>query len=122
MNSFGSFSKAISQKTQSFRNVKEDIFRSVEIKVKIAKLESEINDIYMNIGELIYLHYNKDVGNMNAMEIANECNRIREKKEELKILKCKINNYNKIYCRYCGERILEGEEICPNCGNRVKYK
>lgn len=99
-------------------NQAENMVDRTKVNIAINDTESKINDIYAEIGEKIYSHYNN--GDFTEEEIEDKCKKIDSLAEEMNALKEKLAELKKtVKCPNCGEYNDEGNKFCSKCGNTM---
>lgn len=86
-----------------------------KLKVDIASLESQISEVYEEIGERIYKRYEN--GKLKDDSLDRCFKKIKKLKKEIEELKGQATTIkNKKLCKLCGTEILDDSKYCPECG------
>ncbi|MFA5527852.1 MAG: hypothetical protein WC996_04490 [Peptostreptococcales bacterium] len=106
---------SIKSKTTSF-------FKNIDIRICISKMEEEIEELYMEIGELVCrccLDSGAEISSMAP--IRHRCNKIYKLKKEILILKKKLYCDCKgiRFCDKCNEFFEDDNIFCSICGQHL---
>ncbi len=121
MSKINSFTSKIADSAGSFKNKTEEFIRSMDSKMEIDRIENEIEELYMDIGEIICKYF--DSGEKLSFNGV-----INEKYKRIQMLKKGILNRKRIlskamkdtiYCENCGEIMQRGTRYCSICGNKL---
>lgn len=92
------------------------IAKETKIKMQINEHKSNIKEIYIEIGEMIYEKFVKDE-DIDMEEIKERCEKIQGQTDEIIICKNEILKLKeKKQCKNCYEEIEINANYCPNCG------
>ena len=95
------------------------IAKEAKIKLKKSDLESQIEDIYQEIGEMIYKKYQQNEDYNIEKELEEQLINIDILKEEIEDLtKTKLELKNKKQCKKCHQEIDKEDKYCKNCGQK----
>lgn len=115
------FASKIAGAASSIKNRTEEIIKSMDFRMEINKMEEEIEELYLDIGEMICRYLD------SGMKV-NITRDIEEKHEKINMLKKGIMHKNKllsntikdvVYCERCGEILAGGIYYCPICGKKI---
>lgn len=118
MNKIGS---SVTDKATFLKYKTEEFIRNVDYKINIDKMEEEIEELYMDIGEMVCRY-------LDAGEKINLTGGVNEKYKRICMLKKNILSRKKvvnanirsgIYCENCGEVIDRGHNYCYVCGKKL---
>ncbi len=121
MGKINSLASKIVDSAGAFKNKTEEFIRNMDSKMEIDRIENEIENLYMDIGEMVCKYF--DSG--EKLSLSGD---ITEKYKKIQMLKKGILNKKRIlsntmrdavYCENCGEIIQRGTRYCPFCGNRL---
>ncbi len=121
MSKVNSLASKIVDSAGAFKNKTEEFIRNMDSKMEIDRIENEIDNLYIDIGEMVCRYL--DSG--EKLSIGGE---ITEKHKKIQILKKGILNKKKVltntmrdavYCENCGEIIQKGTRYCPFCGKNI---
>ena len=90
--------------------------KETKIKFKMSDLKSQINDIYQEIGKIVYeKHVKKEEISMNELE--EQCTKIDVLSDEIEDLqKQTLELRDKKLCTNCFKEIEKNAKFCPSCG------
>ena len=90
--------------------------KETKIKFKMSDLKSQINDIYQEIGKIVYeKHVKKEEISMNELE--EQCTKIDMLSDEIEDLqKQTLELRDKKLCSNCFKEIEKNAKFCPSCG------
>ena len=90
--------------------------KETKIKFKMSDLKSQINDIYQEIGKVVYeKHVKKEEISMNELE--EQCTKIDVLSDEIEDLqKQTLELRDKKLCTNCFKEIEKNAKFCPSCG------
>lgn len=95
------------------------IAKEAKIKLKKSDLESQIEDIYQEIGERIYKKYQQNEDYNIEKELEEQLINIDILKEEIEDLtKTTLELKNKKQCKKCHQEIDKEDKYCKNCGQK----
>lgn len=98
----------------------EKVAKDVKIKVKIQNLKGDIEDVYEELGKLVYENYlldsNEDNTKIKEM-IQDKCNKIDEISKQIDEMKLEsLDLKNTKLCCNCSNKIDKDSRFCPLCG------
>lgn len=115
----------VSDKANFIKAKTEEFIRNIDCKINIDRMEEEMDELYMDIGEMVCRY-------LDAGETPNFTGGMREKYRKVCMLRKnvisrkKIINANanagrneSIYCENCGEILHKGHSFCHICGNKL---
>ena len=114
LNKIGNFANKTYQKTSQKTG---ELAKEAKIKIKMNENKSKINDLYEEIGKVVYQKYtNKEELKMNE-DLKAYCTQIDDLSKEIEkaqeeVLKLK----NKRICENCYAEINLNVKYCPHCG------
>ena len=90
--------------------------KETKIKFKMSDLKSQINDIYQEIGKIVYeKHVKKEEISMS--EVEEQCTKIDVITDEIEDLqKQTLELRDKKLCTNCFKEIEKNAKFCPSCG------
>ena len=90
--------------------------KETKIKFKMSDLKSQINDIYQEIGKIVYeKHVKKEEITINELE--EQCTKIDVLSDEIADLeKQTLELRDKKLCTNCFKEIEKNAKFCPSCG------
>ncbi len=93
------------------------IAREAKLKMKMADLKSQANDIYEEIGKKIYEKHVKEETVDIKKDLEEECTKLDVISDEIdSILKECIDLKDKKVCKNCYKEIDKNMNFCPECG------
>ena len=93
------------------------IAKEAKLKMKMADLKGQANDIYMEIGKKVYEKHEKEETLDIKKELEEECTKLDVISDEIdSILKECIDLKDKKVCQKCYSQIEKNMKFCPECG------
>lgn len=93
------------------------IAKEAKLKIKMGELKSEINDIYEEIGKVIYNNHIAEEKKDLSKDLEEKCTKIDCLSDEIEsILKECRELKDKKQCPECFEEVEKEVKFCPNCG------
>ena len=93
------------------------IAKEAKLKMKMANLKGQANDIYMEIGKKVYEKHVKEETLDIKKELEEECTKLDVISDEIdSILKECIDLKDKKVCQKCYSQIEKNMKFCPECG------
>lgn len=93
------------------------IAREAKLKMKMAELKSQVNDIYKEIGKKIYEKHLREENIDIKTDLEEECTKIDVLSTEIEsILKECLDLRDKKQCQRCFKEISKDMKFCPECG------
>lgn len=93
------------------------IVKEAKLKMKMADLKGQANDIYMEIGKKVYEKHVKEETLDIKKELEEECTKLDVISDEIdSILKECIDLKDKKVCQKCYSQIEKNMKFCPECG------
>ena len=93
------------------------IAKEAKLKMKMADLKGQANDIYMEIGKKVYEKHVKEETLDIKKELEEQCTKLDVISEEIdSILKECIDLKDKKVCQKCYSQIEKNMKFCPECG------
>ena len=93
------------------------IAREAKLKMKMADLKSQANDIYEEIGKKVYEKHVKEETLDIKKDLEEECTKLDVISDEIdSILKECIDLKDKKVCKNCYKEIDKNMNFCPECG------
>ena len=93
------------------------IAKEAKLKMKLADLKGQANDIYMEIGKKVYEKHVKEETLDIKKELEEECTKLDVISDEIdSILKECIDLKDKKVCQKCYSQIEKNMKFCPECG------
>lgn len=96
----------------------EEAYGGTKLKVQIADKQSQVRNLYRQLGQVVYENSKKDEPELEAVEdkIA-EIDLVLEAIEELKKQERKAKKL--VVCPSCSADVDENSNFCPVCGNEM---
>ena len=115
MDFFDKLSKKASKAYKVTADKTGKIAKETKLKLKISELKSKIEDLYEEIGEIIYQGYKN--GEAIEDKITNKCKEIDEINNEINKFEDECMELrDKRICINCKKKIDNNVKFCPNCG------
>lgn len=93
--------------------------KEAKLRMKIADLKSQINEIYKEIGEIVYQKHTRDGEYDIEKEIEEKCTKIDVLSDEIESnLKQCLELKDKRQCPNCFAEIEKDVKFCPKCGTK----
>ena len=93
------------------------IAKEAKLKMKMADLKGQANDIYMEIGKKVYEKHVKEENIDIKKDLEEECTKLDVISDEIdSILKECIDLKDKKVCQKCYSQIEKNMKFCPECG------
>ena len=93
--------------------------KEAKLRMKIADLKSQINEIYKEIGEIVYQKHTRDGEYDIEKEIEEKCTKIDVLSDEIESnLKQCLELKDKRQCPNCFAEIEKDVKSCPKCGTK----
>lgn len=93
--------------------------KEAKLRMKIADLKSQINEIYKEIGEIVYQKHTRDGEYNIEKEIEEKCTKIDVLSDEIESnLKQCLELKDKRQCPNCFAEIEKDVKFCPKCGKK----
>ena len=93
------------------------IAKEAKLKMKMADLKSQANDIYEEIGKKVYEKHVKEENLDRKKDLEEECTKLDVISDEIdSILKECIDLKDKKVCKNCYKEIDKNMNFCPECG------
>lgn len=93
--------------------------KEAKLRMKMGELKSEINDIYEEIGKIVYENHVKEEKEDITNELEEQCTKIDCLSDEIdSILKQCLELKDKRKCPNCYAEIEKDVKFCPKCGTK----
>ena len=93
--------------------------KEAKLRMKMGELKSEINDIYEEIGKIVYENHVKEEKEDITTELEEQCTKIDCLSDEIdSILKQCLELKDKRKCPNCYAEIEKDVKFCPKCGTK----
>lgn len=91
--------------------------KEAKLRMKISELKNEINDVYEEIGKMIYENHVREQKQDITNELGEKCTKIDCLSDEIEsILKQCLELKDKKQCLNCYVQIEKDAKFCPECG------
>ena len=91
--------------------------KEAKLKMKMAELKSQVNDIYKEIGKKVYEKHVREENIDIKIDLEEECTKIDVLSAEIESnLKECLNLRDKKQCQKCFKEIDNNMNFCPECG------
>ena len=99
------------------------VAREAKLRLKIGDLKSQINDVYKEIGEVVYQKHIREEEYDISKEIEEKCTKIDVMSDEIdSYLKECLELRDKRQCPNCFVEIEKDAKFCPNCGQKLEHE
>lgn len=93
--------------------------KEAKLRMKISELKSQINDIYKEIGEIVYQKHTREGEYDITKEVEEKCTKIDVLSDEIDSnLKQCLELKDKRQCPNCFMEIEKDAQFCPKCGTK----
>lgn len=93
--------------------------KEAKLRMKMGELKSEINDIYEEIGKIVYENHVKEEKEDISSELEEQCTKIDCLSDEIdSILKQCLELKDRRQCPNCYAEIEKDVKFCPKCGTK----
>lgn len=112
----GKFGESVERGAKTVSNSSKRFAEKTKIKREMARVESDINTDYIELGKVMYEKICSDPDS----EFIATINDIKEKTLKLDDLKAELMSLeDKIFCENCGSQIRREQIYCDKCGKKV---
>lgn len=112
----GKFGESVERGAKSVSNSSKRFAEKTKIKREMARVESDINTDYIELGKVMYEKICSDPDS----EYITTINDIKEKTLKLDDLKAELMSLeDKVFCVNCGSQIRKEQVYCDKCGKKV---
>ena len=112
----GKFGESVESGAKSVSNSSKRFAEKTKIKREMARVESDINTDYIELGKVMYEKICSDPDS----EYITTINDIKEKTLKLDDLKAELMSLeDKVFCVNCGSQIRKEQVYCDKCGKKV---
>ena len=97
------------------------VAREAKLRLKIGDLKSQINDVYKEIGEVVYQKHIREEEYDISKEVEEKCTKIDVMSDEIETyLKECLELRDRRQCPSCFVEIEKDAKFCPNCGQKLE--
>ena len=97
------------------------IAKETKLRMQVADYKSQINDLYKEIGEVVYKKHSEDSKNSITKELEEKCTKIDELTAQIDAnLKECLKLKDKRTCPKCNSEVDKNVQFCPNCGEKLE--
>lgn len=112
----GKFGESVERGAKTVSNSSKKFAEKTKIKREMARVESDINTDYIELGKVMYEKICSDPDS----EFITTINDIKEKSLKLDELKAELMSLeDKVFCENCGSQIRREQVYCDKCGKKV---
>ncbi|MCR4637884.1 zinc ribbon domain-containing protein [Ruminococcus sp.] len=112
----GKFGESVERGAKTVSNSSKKFAEKTKLKREMARIESDINTDYIELGKVMYEKICSDPDS----EFLTTINDIKDKTLKLDELKAEIMSLeDKIFCENCGSQIRREQVYCDKCGKKV---
>ncbi|MGN0614864.1 zinc ribbon domain-containing protein [Ruminococcus flavefaciens] len=112
----GKFGESVERGAKTVSNSSKKFAEKTKIKREMARVESDINTDYIELGKVMYEKICSDPDS----EFITTINDIKEKTLKLDELKAELMSLeDKVFCENCGSQIRREQVYCDKCGKKV---
>lgn len=99
------------------------IAKEAKLRMKMGELKSEINDIYEDIGKLVYEKHIREEEYDISKELEEQCTKIDMLSDEIEsyLREC-LQLKDKKQCSNCYTEIEKNMKFCPECGTKQEIE
>ena len=114
----GKFGESVERGAKTVSNSSKKFAEKTKMKREIARVQSDINTDYIELGKVMFDKICDDPENEYASIVAD----IKDKSENLEELKRLLMTLeDKITCANCGAHIRKDQIYCDKCGTKVEH-
>ena len=112
----GKFGESVERGAKTVSNSSKKFAEKTKIKREMARVESDINTDYIELGKVMYEKICSDPDS----DFITTINDIKEKTLKLDELKAELMSLeDKVFCENCGSQIRREQVYCDKCGKKV---
>ena len=112
----GKFGESVERGAKTVSNSSKKFAEKTKIKREMARVESDINTDYIELGKVMYEKICSDPDT----EFITTINDIKDKTLKLDELKAELMSLeDKLFCENCGSQIRREQVYCDKCGKKV---
>lgn len=112
----GKFGESVERGAKTVSNSSKKFAEKTKIKREMARVESDINTDYIELGKVMYERICSDPDS----EFITTINDIKDKTLRLDELKAELMALeDKVFCENCGSQIRREQVYCDKCGKKV---
>lgn len=112
----GKFGESVERGAKTVSNSSKKFAEKTKIKREMARVESDINTDYIELGKVMYEKICSDPDS----EFITTINDIKDKTLKLDELKAELMSLeDKVFCENCGSQIRREQVYCDKCGKKV---
>ena len=113
----GKFGESVERGAKTVSNSSKRFAEKTKIKREMARVESDINTDYIELGKVMYEKICSDPDS----EFITTINDIKEKTLKLDDLNAELMSLeDKVFCTNCGSQIRREQVYCDKCGKKVE--
>lgn len=121
MGFFNSLGKKASEAYKVTADKTSKIAKETKLRMQVADYKSQINDLYKEIGEVVYKKHSEDSKNSITKELEEKCTKIDELSAQIDAnLKECLKLKDKRTCPKCSSEVDKNVQFCPNCGEKLE--
>ena len=121
MGFFNNLGKKASEAYKVTADKTSKIAKETKLRMQVADYKSQINDLYKEIGEVVYKKHSEDSKNSITKELEEKCTKIDELSAQIDAnLKECLKLKDKRTCPKCSSEVDKNVQFCPNCGEKLE--
>lgn len=121
MGFFNNLGKKASEAYKVTADKTSKIAKETKLRMQVADYKSQINDLYKEIGEVVYKKHSEDSKNSITKELEEKCTKIDELSAQIDAnLKECLKLKDKRTCPKCNSEVDKNVQFCPNCGEKLE--
>lgn len=121
MGFFNSLGKKATEAYKVTADKTSKIAKETKLRMQVADYKSQINDLYKEIGEVVYKKHSEDSKNSITKELEEKCTKIDELSAQIDAnLKECLKLKDKRTCPKCSSEVDKNVQFCPNCGEKLE--
>ena len=121
MGFFNSLGKKASEAYKVTADKTSKIAKETKLRMQVADYKSQINDLYKEIGEVVYKKHSEDSKNSITKELEEKCTKIDELSAQIDAnLKECLKLKDKRTCPKCSSEVDKNVQFCTNCGEKLE--
>jgi rubrerythrin len=120
MDFFDKLADKVSVGTKKISRKTDEIIEITELKLDLKKIDEEIEEPKLYIGEVVYKYFLSNNNSMPVGQVKGKCREIQRMEAQKYRIQTRLYRIKGLtYCRFCGEEIVDEENYCPKCGRKV---
>lgn len=121
MDFFDKFGKKAKEAYKATSDVASKLAKEAKLSTTIATTNSQIKDLYSDVGKIIYLNHNGKLKDADKKDLSKTFAKIDELTKKVNDADTELLKLNdRIKCPKCGKEISSIVQFCPLCGVKIE--